>query len=96
MKALENYRRQIDALDDQIIKLLVKRFDIVHTVGAVKAKEGIKVVQSERAQQVIDRNAKMAESHGLNGDLLRAIYTAIIDHAHVLEHDIVDNDAAED
>ena len=85
MKTLEDYRAQIDVLDEQIVKLLVDRFKVVHAVGELKAREGIEVVQSTRAQAVKDRVAGMAEAQGLDGDLLRAIYTLIIDHAHVVE-----------
>lgn len=85
MKTLDDYRREIDALDEQIIKLLVDRFDVVKAVGDLKAREGLSVIQSERAEQVKARVAALANARGLDGELLRAIYTLIIDHAHVLE-----------
>lgn len=87
MKTLEDFRRDIDVLDEQIVDLLVKRFGVVHAVGELKAREGIAVVQSVRAEAVKDRVAALAQAQGLDGDLLRAIYTLMIDHAHVLEQD---------
>jgi len=86
MKTLEDYRRDIDALDEKIVALIVERFGIVHQVGELKAREGIAVVQSVRAQAVKDRVAALAQAQGLDGELLRAIYALMIDHAHVLEH----------
>jgi chorismate mutase len=85
MKTLEDYRAEIDVLDEQIVRLLVDRFKIVDAVGELKAREGIAVVQGARAEAVKDRVAAMAQAQGLDGALLRAIYTLIIDHAHVLE-----------
>jgi chorismate mutase len=85
MKTLEDYRAEIDVIDEQMVDLLVKRFDVVHAVGELKARENIAVVQSARAQAVKDRVAAMAQARGLDGDLLRAIYTLIIDHAHKVE-----------
>lgn len=85
MKTLEDYRRDIDALDEKIVSLLAERFAVVHAVGELKAREGLSVVQAQRAQAVKDRVAALAQSQGLDGDLLRAIYTLVIDHAHVLE-----------
>lgn len=85
MKTLQDYRAEIDVLDEKIVKLLAERFEIVHAVGELKAREGIEVVQTKRAEEVKDRVAAMAEAQGLDGGLLRAIYTLIIDHAHVVE-----------
>jgi len=85
MNKLEPYRRKIDALDDQIVELLARRMDIVREVGGVKAREGITIVQTDRVKEVCDRCAAMGEEKGLNPDLVRKIYTAIIDEAHVME-----------
>lgn len=86
MTTLADYRAEIDQLDEKIVKLLVDRFKIVHAVGELKARDGIAVIQSQRAEAVKDRVARLAMEQGLDGDLLRAIYTLMIDHAHVLEH----------
>lgn len=85
MKTLENYRDQIDVIDERLVKLLVERFEIVKAVGDLKAREGIAVVQAERAEAVKQRVVKLANEQGLDGRLLRAIYTLIIDHAHTIE-----------
>ena len=88
MEILKTQRAAIDALDDQIVDLLATRFGIVRDVGAIKKRDNIPVVQSNRAEQVKDRVAARAASKGLDGALLRAIYSLIIDHAHVVEDDI--------
>jgi chorismate mutase len=85
MKTLEDYRTEIDALDEQIVDLLVARFKIVEAVGQLKARENIEVVQGARAEAVKQRVARLAEEQGLDGELLRAIYTLMIDHAHKVE-----------
>jgi len=87
MEILKSQRAAIDALDDQIVDLLVERFGIVHEVARIKARDGIAVVQSTRAEDVKARVAIRAQNAGLDGKLLRDIYTLIIDHAHVVEHD---------
>ncbi len=86
MKTLAEYRADIDRLDENIVRLLVERFHIVDAVGQLKAREGLPVVQSQRAEEVKDRVARLASEQGLDGGLLRAIYTLLIDHAHILEH----------
>jgi len=93
-KKLEGYRRQIDKLDVELVDVLARRFAVVRNVGALKAGTDISVVQPERAQAVIDRAAALAQEKGLDGDFVRKLYEAMIDHAHELEHDILDKDEA--
>ena len=90
MEILEDYREQIDALDEQIIDLLAKRFDIVQAVGHLKTKENLSVVQPERAEEVKRRAADMAASKGLDPQFIWTLYEMMIDHAHVVESAIMD------
>jgi len=88
---LHPYRLRIDALDDEIIDLLAKRFEIVKEVGHLKTQQGLKIEQTKRVDIVKDRNAERAAQKNLSPDLIRQIYTIIIDHAHALEYDIKDD-----
>lgn len=85
MEILAPYRARIDTLDDQIIDLLAQRMDIVREVGAVKARENIETVQSDRVVEVRERCAERGAKLGLNPGMVRKIYTTIIDEAHELE-----------
>lgn len=87
---LEGYREEIDSLDRQLIDLLSKRFDIVRAVGKLKADHDIGVVQSKRADEVKLRAMNMAEEKGVNPYLIRGFYDAMIDEAHIIEHEIKD------
>lgn len=94
MLDLEEYRKQIDALDIQLIDVLAQRFDVVRAVGKLKATKSIEVVQSERAAFVTERAVKMGLEKGLDEHFVRALYASMIDLAHVMEHKIVeDHDA---
>jgi len=90
MDELEKYREQINALDRQLIDLLAKRFDIVRAVGELKAKNGIPVVQSERVIEVTQRAVQMGLEKNIDPDFIRGLYAAMIDLAHVMEHEIVE------
>jgi chorismate mutase-like protein len=87
---LTKYREQIDALDVELIDVLKRRFDVIKAVGAFKAREGIEVVQSDRARFVIERAEKAAKDNGLNTDFVRKLYEKMIEIAHEMEHEIVD------
>lgn len=90
MDELEKYREQINALDRQLIDLFAKRFDIVRAVGRLKAEKGIPVVQSKRVIEVTERAVKMGLEKNIDADFIRGLYTAMIDLAHVMEHEIVE------
>jgi len=87
-KELEEYRRQIDALDIELIDVLARRIDVVRAVGELKAGTDISVVQPARAQAVKNRAAEMGVQKGLDEAFVRTLYDLMIDHAHDLEHDI--------
>lgn len=88
MGDLKPFRDEIDALDEQLIDLLSRRFAVVRKVGELKAREGLDVVQSARAEEVLSRVASMAESKNLDPELMRKIWAMMIDQAHVIERQI--------
>lgn len=89
-KELEELRKQIDALDIELIDVLARRIDVVKKVGELKAGTDISVVQPARAQAVKNRAAEMGAEKGLEEAFVRKLYDLMIDHAHELEHDITD------
>lgn len=88
MEELETYRKRIDEIDNQLIALFAERFGIVRAVGQLKAENNIAIVQSTRAQQVVNRVTDMARESGIPPEFIKALYEDMIDHAHVIEHAI--------
>lgn len=89
---LENFRKQIDALDVELIDVLARRFAVVRAVGEWKAGRDVSVVQPARAQAVKDRAVQMGVNSGLDADFVKRLYDLMIDHAHEIEHNIFDRD----
>lgn len=87
---LAPYREKIDDIDNQIIDLLGQRFEIVREVGILKTREGLKIEQTGRVDEVKERNAQRAAKYGFPPEVIRQIYTILIDYAHDLEYDIKD------
>ena len=88
--ALPEIRKKIDAVDEQIIRLLNERADLVHEVGVVKKAQGQPIYAPEREEQVL--RALAAKSREMNSRLpeksIRAIYREIMSAALALEKDI--------
>ena len=76
---LPGYRAEIDALDDQIVDLLSRRFAVATKVAAHKARAGLAVRLEHRIAEVLDRNAGRAKQNGAEAEAIRAIYKTIID-----------------
>ena len=52
---LKELRDKLDSIDEQLLTLINDRMDIVHQVGALKAKSGGAIYRPERERAIIDR-----------------------------------------
>ena len=75
---LAEQRRQIDAVDQQIVELLNRRASIVHRVGEIKKEAGLPVSAPGRERQVLDRAAENGKAGPLPPAVLRRIYETIL------------------
>ena len=89
MEALVPFRRRIDELDDEIMRLLAERFAVVRQVAQVKRREGIPAVLPDRVEEVKARAARNADPIGLDPSFARRLYAIIIDEACALEDDLI-------
>lgn len=87
MEILKPYRAEIDALDAQIVDLLIQRLDIIHQVAAVKKREKIPAVLEDRVREVIDNAAAKAGRHE---DEVREVYTLLVTISCDLEEKIME------
>jgi chorismate mutase/prephenate dehydratase len=87
---LPEIRQKIDALDEQLLKLLSERADLVHEVGLVKRAEGTEIYAPEREEAVF--RAVVAKNAAMKGRLpeksIRAIYREIMSASLALEKDL--------
>ncbi len=82
---LKPYREKIDALDDQIVDLLVERIEIIQEVAKVKGANDIPAVLADRVNEVIERCSARANSKKLDADFVRRLYTDIVQYSCNLE-----------
>jgi len=71
-------RNEINEIDEEIVKLLEKRFNTVLKVGMYKKINNLPVFDEEREQQVIEKCAGMLSSHKYD-HYLKSIYVEIMD-----------------
>jgi chorismate mutase/prephenate dehydratase len=85
--ALDDIRKQIDAIDKELLSLLNNRAELVHLVGEVKKKEGLQIYAPEREHALLEKLIKMSEGR-LPEKSIRAIYREIMSAALSLEDDL--------
>lgn len=84
---LNDIRKRIDEIDDQLLDLLNQRAECVHVVGEIKKKENLQIYAPEREESLL---RKLIEKN--NGRLpeksIRAIYREIMSAALALEDNL--------
>jgi chorismate mutase-like protein len=81
---LDELRRGIDAVDQQILKLLHERVRLVMQVGEYKRERGIPVYDPARERALLDRLCKAAEPP-LDADTIRRIFERLVDESRRIE-----------
>lgn len=84
---LAELRALIDQTDDQLLKLLSERADLVHQVGSLKKDSGLEIYAPEREEQLLQSLLKRNEGR-LTPESLRAIYREIMSASLALENQI--------
>jgi len=77
-KILKPYRKQIDQLDTQILKLLGKRFDVVRKVAKTKIKYDLPSFLHDRVEEVRNTRVAQAKKYGIDPGFAYNLYSAII------------------
>jgi len=87
---LDDLRKQIDALDTELLRLLNQRADLVHEIGVLKKEQGLQIYAPEREEAVFQGLVK--RNAGAQGRLpeksVRAIFREIMSAALALEDDL--------
>lgn len=76
-KDLDEIRRHIDDIDEEIVKLIAQRSHYVRAAASFK-KDDEEVKASERVEKVIAKVRKIAEENYLSPDLVEYVYRDMI------------------
>jgi len=75
---IADWRTKIDALDEQIVKLLNERAACAIAIGDIKRQNGAAIYEPQREQQVIE-HARSVNPGPLAGEQIKDIYERIMD-----------------
>ncbi len=74
---LKNFRNQIDTIDEEMIYLLSRRFELVKQIGNLKKEIWAKAHQPKRWEKVIENLYREADDKWLNREVVKQIWDSI-------------------
>ena len=77
MTELEQYRREIDRIDGELVRLFLERMEVTGKVGEYKQGQGIPVLDAGREKEVIAARAALTDDPARKADLA-ALYESIM------------------
>ena len=78
---LEELRERIIAVDDEIIRLIGERRDLVIEIGSMKESLGLPILDPAREARVVRRVAERSRALGVDEELTRDVIWRIISSA---------------
>lgn len=82
--ALMGLREQIDSLDREILQLLSERMNVAEKIGRIKRDNDVRILQSARWEDIMERVLMSSHSLGLSENFLRTMLDAV--HVESIEH----------
>lgn len=76
-ESLQQLRKQIDELDNELLEVLNKRMRVSCEIGQFKKEHRMPVLQAGRYDDLMSNRVKLAEEMGMSGDFMRKILAAI-------------------
>lgn len=94
MEVLKPYRVRINVIDEQILQLLQRRYDVIEEVARIKARENIPAFLQDRIDEVRENAARLAAEKGLDEDFVRKLYAQLIKHSCEIEEELIEKSKA--
>jgi chorismate mutase-like protein len=89
-ETLARFRAELNDLDERIVRLLGRRFEVIRAIGQHKRRNEIPMMQPARVLEVKERCARIASAHGVDPEFARRLFALIIDEACRVEDGIID------
>ena len=89
---LDELRRNIDRVDEVLVRLLNERARCVCEIGRLKKEQGIEIYQPGREKDVLEHVRAIATEGPLGPDAIARLFERVIDEARRLERRVIHGD----
>jgi 4-amino-4-deoxychorismate mutase len=90
VSGLEPFRRRLDELDEEIVRLLGERFEVCRRVALHKREHDIPMMQPERVVAVRERYLRRGAQRGLPADFTAELFELLIAATCKMEDELID------
>lgn len=91
---IEDWRKEIDNIDEQLVRLLNERSKCAIELGRIKRELGLAIYSPDREKQVI-QHVTSVNSGPLDAAAVRRLFERIIDESRSIERVIVERETGE-
>jgi chorismate mutase len=77
LEKLNSLRKEINIIDNELIKILSKRMAVSKKIGSVKKDRNVSVLQPNRWNEILKESISKGEQEGLSNQFMEKIYKAI-------------------
>ena len=95
MATLDELRRDIDRVDEVLVRLLNERARCACEIGQLKKAQNVEIYQPDRERQVLEHVRSIAAEGPLDPEALVRLFERIIDEARRLERRVVHGESAQ-
>lgn len=88
MSELDDYRKEIDSIDKELIALFERRMDVAVKVGEYKKKNKLPIFNGKREEEVIEKNIKNLNNSSY-GDIGRSFFENLMELSRSLQANII-------
>jgi chorismate mutase len=92
---LDDLRKDIDRVDEVLVRLLNERARCVCEIGRLKKEKGIEIYQPDREKDVLNHVRTVGGEGPLGPDAIGRLFERIIDEARRLERRVVHEEVSE-
>lgn len=91
MSELDNYRKEIDTIDKELIALFEKRMDISAKVGDYKKKNSLPIFNGKREEEIIEKNIMKLNNKNYS-NFAQSFFKNIMELSRLLQENIIKED----
>ncbi len=78
---LQDFRKRLDEIDNELISLLAKRIMIAKEIGKWKASQGLEIRDPEREAQLREKLTHLGSNMGLSQELIQDLFGRILEES---------------
>jgi len=78
---IEELRKEIDNIDDNIIQSLSKRKNLIKKIASIKKEIDKLVIDEDRERKIIERLKEKGKEKGLDENFIDSIYEIILENS---------------